>query len=174
MNGEPRPPEVEHVSVRRARVPQSVFGDTPITRPRPAAPEPEAEDDAEESAVDVATWVRRAAMVAALRTGAQACVAGIFMGIVLGFFLSGLIPGVALLLGLALCIGAVPVSVLAGFTTYRQTLEAERLRQGLCPRCGYDLRGLNTARCPECGAKLRPPRALLADSDRDPDSEIPD
>lgn len=25
---------------------------------------------------------------------------------------------------------------------------------GLCPRCGYDVRGLDTGRCPECGARL--------------------
>jgi rubrerythrin len=60
---------------------------------------------------------------------------------------------------------------LAGFATYRQTLESERLRQGMCPRCGYDLRGLNTARCPECGAKLRPPRAWLAESDKPGEDE---
>lgn len=27
---------------------------------------------------------------------------------------------------------------------------------GMCPRCGYDVRGLDTARCPECGARLTP------------------
>ena len=27
-----------------------------------------------------------------------------------------------------------------------------RRRRGLCPACGYDLRGLESERCPECGA----------------------
>ena len=94
-----------------------------------------------------------------------------FMGIVLGFFLSGLMSGTGLLLGLILCVGSVPVSVLAGFATYRQTLEIERQRKGLCPRCGYDLRGLNAARCPECGARLRTQRAWLAQSDRPEEEE---
>ena len=26
---------------------------------------------------------------------------------------------------------------------------------GMCPGCGYDVRGLESARCPECGSKLR-------------------
>jgi hypothetical protein len=29
-----------------------------------------------------------------------------------------------------------------------------RLRQGLCPACGYDLRGAAHERCPECGAAV--------------------
>ena len=157
---------VEHVEVRRARPPAgaSVFGDTPIAGPR--LPEPEAETDDEPGETeDLAAWVRKAALVAALRAGAQACVVGVFMGIVLGFFLSGMMPGVGLLLGLVLTVGAFPVSILAGIATYRQTLETERTRQGLCPHCGYDLRGLNTARCPECGTKLRPARAWAVQSD---------
>ena len=160
--------DVEHVRVRRARpAAGAVFGETPIVGPRPTLPNKD-DDEPEQPATmdDIAAWVRHAALVAALRSGAQACVAGVFMGVVLGFFLSGLVPGVALLLGLALSIGAVPISIFAGFATYRQTLESERLRQGLCPNCGYDLRGLNTARCPECGTKLRPPKAWLAESDR--------
>ncbi len=27
----------------------------------------------------------------------------------------------------------------------------QRLTWGMCPRCGYDLRGVAAARCPECG-----------------------
>jgi hypothetical protein len=27
-----------------------------------------------------------------------------------------------------------------------------RIRRGLCPKCGYDLRGRNSRTCPECGA----------------------
>jgi hypothetical protein len=162
---------VEHVEVRRARppAPATVFGDTPIAGP--PRPQPPEDPDQPGETQDLGAWVRHAAMVAALRSGAQACVAGIFMGVVLGFFLSGLISSAALLIGLILCIGSVPVSILAGFATYRQTLETERQRQGLCPRCGYDLRGLVTARCPECGAKLRPPRAWQTESDKPADEE---
>jgi len=32
----------------------------------------------------------------------------------------------------------------------RRWTTEERVRQGLCPRCGYDLRG-HSDRCPECG-----------------------
>jgi hypothetical protein len=164
---------VEHVEVRRARppAPATVFGDTPIAGP--ALPEPADESGEPAEAEDLGAWVHHAAMVAALRAGAQACVAGIFMGIVLGFFLSGLMSGLALLLGLILCVGSVPVSVLAGFATYRQTRETERLRKGLCPRCGYDLRGLNTARCPECGTPLRPRRGWEVPTDS-PGQDEPD
>ena len=165
------PPDVEHVEVRRARPPaSSVFGETPIAGPRLPEPDP-AEPDEPAAMDDLAAWVRHAALVAALRTGAQACVVGVFMGIVLGFFLSGMMAGVGLLLGLALSIGAFPVAILAGFATYRQTLESERQRQGLCANCGYDLRGLNTARCPECGAKLHPPRGWLREPERPGEEE---
>lgn len=165
-SGADAPPGVEHVEVRRTRPAGSVFGETPIVGPR-REPEtdPDTDDDQGEE-MDLGAWVHRAAMVAALRTAAQAAVAGLFMGIVLGFFLSGLVSGTGVLLGMALCIASVPVAIWAGFATYRQTLETERQRQGLCPHCGYDLRGLNTARCPECGAKLRAPRAWLAESDK--------
>jgi len=165
--------DAERVEVRRARpLPGSVFGDTPIAGPPPPQSPANAEGSDEPGAFDdIAAWVRHAAWVAALRSGAQACVAGIFMGVVLGFFLSGLMAGTALLLGLGLCIAAVPVSVFAVWTTYDRTLESERLRQGLCPQCGYDLRGLNTDRCPECGAKLRTPRAWLAPSDKPGEEE---
>jgi hypothetical protein len=162
---------VEHVEVRRARPPAgaNVFGDTPIAGP--PLPEPADETVEPEETEDLGAWVHHAAMVAALRAGAQACVAGIFMGIVLGFFLSGFMSGLALLLGLVLCIGSVPISILAGFATYRQTRETERQRKGLCPQCGYDLRGLNASRCPECGARLRAPRAWLAPSDQPGEEE---
>ncbi len=26
---------------------------------------------------------------------------------------------------------------------------------GTCPKCGYDITGIDSARCPECGTKLR-------------------
>jgi hypothetical protein len=35
---------------------------------------------------------------------------------------------------------------------WREARQLERANQGLCPMCGYDLRG-TLERCPECGAK---------------------
>jgi hypothetical protein len=32
-----------------------------------------------------------------------------------------------------------------------------RIRRGLCPNCGYDLRGGDSATCPECGATVTTP-----------------
>lgn len=29
---------------------------------------------------------------------------------------------------------------------------------GTCPKCGYDVSAVESARCPECGTKLPPPR----------------
>lgn len=40
-----------------------------------------------------------------------------------------------------------------GFLGVTKT-DLARLREGVCPTCGYDLSGLSTARCPECGASL--------------------
>jgi len=36
----------------------------------------------------------------------------------------------------------------------RERRRAEDLRRGVCPACGYDIRGLPRARCPECGENL--------------------
>lgn len=50
------------------------------------------------------------------------------------------------------------VGVVAGLVMLIGPLRRRRrVRRGLCPRCGYDLAGLET--CPECGA---PPRSTLA------------
>lgn len=35
--------------------------------------------------------------------------------------------------------------------------EMNKLRLGICPGCGYDLRGLSGSACPECGTPLAPP-----------------
>ena len=40
---------------------------------------------------------------------------------------------------------------IAGVGTFRARRVTTRLRQGLCPACGYDLRAASD-RCPECGS----------------------
>jgi hypothetical protein len=42
---------------------------------------------------------------------------------------------------------------LIGVATSRRRRRAYRRKQGLCERCGYDLRGSPEQRCPECGVK---------------------
>ena len=56
-------------------------------------------------------------------------------------------------LGLKLgCFFACGVSfTIAGIGTFRAWRRATRVREGLCPECGYDLHA-TPARCPECGA----------------------
>jgi hypothetical protein len=144
--------------VRRA---SQVFGETPIAMPAPAASETADEPPDEASALE--PRVRQAAISASLKSGALACVAGVFMGFVLFCFLGGLLPGSgALMIGLVVAITAVPVSIIAGISSYRQTLESERHKVGLCPQCGYDLRGSLGARCPECGWRIRTPGSTRA------------
>ena len=145
-------------AVRRSNA--NVFGETPILPPEVPAPKGDEEEpdvDAEGSAV-LEPRVRNAALIAAIRTGALACVAAVFMGFVLLCSLGGLLPG-GYSLGLALFVAVigVPVAIIAAFSTYRQTLETERHKVGLCPRCGYDLRGSMGMRCPECGWRITAP-----------------
>ena len=165
-------PETQHVQVRRAERPQSVFGETPIARPAGGAGAPQLENQAdeeeEETGPETAAWIRRAALVAALRSGAAACGAGVFMGLCLGCFLPG---SIAILLGMLMAVLSVPVGLFAGYTTYRQTIETERTRQGLCPNCGYDLRGINTERCPECGTRVRARPRWLQQPERPEEDE---
>ena len=133
-----------------------VFGETPIQIPLPA-PDPGGEEQSAEDAPALEPRVRHAAIAAALKTGALACIAGVFMGLVLFCFLSGLAGSWSVLLGLGVIIIAGPVAVLAAVGSYRQTLETERHKVGLCPRCGYDLRGSMGLRCPECGWRIVTP-----------------
>jgi hypothetical protein len=145
-------------AVRRAS--GNVFGDTPIQPPEAPPPEGDEEEpdvDAEGSAV-LEPRVRNAALIAAIKTGFLACVAAVFMGFVLVCSLGGLLPGGwSLGLGLFVAVIGVPVSIVGAYTTYRQTLETERHKVGLCPRCGYDLRGSMGMRCPECGWRISAP-----------------
>lgn len=54
-------------------------------------------------------------------------------------------PGIALLCLSAICIISGPVC------------RWNRLRNGRCWKCGYDLRGTNDNRCPECGTEFQRP-----------------
>ena len=60
-------------------------------------------------------------------------------------------------MGLILTVGcALPgaaVGLLTAFGNYRLALEQYRSRNGLCIRCGYDLRATDE-RCPECGRRI--------------------
>lgn len=139
----------------------AVFGDTPIEMP--AAPEAPAEEQEEEQEPSLEPRVRNAALAAALKTVALSACAGILMGVVLFCSLSGLMGGGwSVFLGLAVAGIAIPVAIVGGVSSYRQTLETERHRVGLCPRCGYDLRGTLGTRCPECGTRIRAPGSSRA------------
>ena len=60
------------------------------------------------------------------------------------------------------CCSAVPVAMLLviaaslcgpGRRLQAKLLRQARLRDGLCPACGYDLRASPGRRCPECGER---------------------
>jgi hypothetical protein len=44
-----------------------------------------------------------------------------------------------------------------GWHVWNRGRRRRLLRHGLCPRCGYDLRGLSGGRCPECGGEIPAP-----------------
>jgi hypothetical protein len=133
-----------------------VFGDTPIEIP--AERPPDVVDEGPEDAAALEPRVRSAAIAAAVKNGLLACFAGVMAGFALFCFLGGLLPGSgSLMIGLGVAGIAFPAAVLAAWGAYRQTLETERHKVGLCPRCGYDLRGSVGARCPECGWRIRTP-----------------
>ncbi len=44
-----------------------------------------------------------------------------------------------------------PLGILVGLEIRRRRRLRELQRAGLCRHCGYDLRGITSARCPECG-----------------------
>jgi hypothetical protein len=136
----------------------AVFGDTPIQISTPPPAAKAGEDKPAEDAPALEPRVRHAAIAAALKTFALALCAGVFMGVVLACFLGGFLPGGwSLGLGLFIMLIGGPVAILAAVSAYRQTLETERHKVGLCPRCGYDLRGSVGLRCPECGTRIGTP-----------------
>lgn len=155
------------------RVPRggdNVFGETPIV-PR-EAPDAQPTEESPEEMEPLEPRVRHAALSAALKAGAQACFAGVFMGFVLAFFIIGLVgSGNALLLGMIIVLATPAAALLAAWNVYRSTLESERQRAGMCPRCGYDLRGIVASRCPECGTEIRPPGRRDWDPDDNEDVE---
>lgn len=51
--------------------------------------------------------------------------------------------------------GALAYGGLAGFAAVRKRF---RRRRGVCAKCNYDLRGIDSYRCPECGARIHVPR----------------
>jgi hypothetical protein len=55
----------------------------------------------------------------------------------------------------ALLLGLYPAASLCVFSVrrYRYWVRERRRKNGLCPACGYDLRG-STDRCPECGMAI--------------------
>ena len=147
--------------LKAARRAGAVFGETPIQLP-PAQEQP-AGDEPKDEAPALEPRVRNAAIAAALKTVALAICAGGLMGIVLFCSLGSLMGGGwSVFLGLVVAAIGVPVAIVAGFSSYRQTLETERHRVGLCPRCGYDLRGSTGTRCPECGTRIRAPGSSRA------------
>jgi DNA-directed RNA polymerase subunit RPC12/RpoP len=147
----------------------AVFGETPIQVPLPLPTSGgEEQADAEASAA-LEPRVRHAAIAAAFKTGLLSCFAGVFMGLVLFCALGSLGGGWPVFLALSVIIIAGPVAVLAAVGSYRQTLETERHKVGLCPHCGYDLRGSTGLRCPECGWRIVTPgrsKAPWSDADQ--------
>ena len=144
--------------LKAARAAGAVFGETPIQISEPVKPEPDEEPDEGEDSPTLEPRVRNAAMAASLKTGALACVAAVFMGFVLFCSLGSLVGGgYSVGLGLLVMLLGAPAAVIAGISSYRQTLETERHKVGLCPRCGYDLRGSMGLRCPECGWRIVTP-----------------
>lgn len=149
--------------LKAARPPaDAVFGETPIQFGAPPRDEPEDEPEVEDAPA-LEPRVRHAAMAAALKAGSLACVAAVFMGLILACALGGLLPGGwSLGLGLFVMLIGVPAAALAGVSSYKQTLETERHKVGLCPQCGYDLRGSMGLRCPECGWRISTPGSTKA------------
>jgi hypothetical protein len=58
-----------------------------------------------------------------------------------------------------LAVAALPASVVWLVARHRRI---RRMAKDHCSRCGYDLRGLSTARCPECGRERPGPIGSVA------------
>ncbi len=68
----------------------------------------------------------------------------------------------AALLAVVAGLDAAGRAIMYNSTRSRRERRSRALRKGVCPRCGYDVRGLPRRRCPECGEALVDDRCTAA------------
>jgi predicted MFS family arabinose efflux permease len=99
-----------------------------------------------------------------------AAIISILIGSIIGGMVAASQPGFGAFVGSV----AAPLCWLIGVTfIWRETAEerTERIRAitksaVVCPKCGYNLTGLQTARCPECGSQFTLDELLAAQPNR--------
>ena len=82
---------------------------------------------------------------------AGVCAIGAAGAIVGMFFIPGGFWQIIKLVALAILLGGCSAIIILVFYDGRTRW---RRQEGLCIRCGYDLRATESGRCPECGAKV--------------------